>query len=388
MKTETKPYPNLDAMCRLCLKQNAGTVCIFASEECSDKYTALSIPTRIMICAALEVQRSDTFPKKICTDCRLQLEKSYYFRKLSQKSDAKLRKHMRLIGMGKVSKVFDAKLDDDEDDVEYQDSLTFIKEQEELQKQKEKLKIESFMTEIKLQNEHDLQKVRENLRNTCRQELIPEIRDELRSELQVKIKQELEECIRKEVREECLRQAKESLRSEVKQECRQVEMKNILEDLQTYLINKNKSLQPSESSNVTVLKRLSTIKKESPPKIKRIAQHATSKVEVVHMEVQLNGSNSEKDSLTESIKEVDQQPNEEECDSEGNFLIYDEEVFEVQKKNLEDKIEYDDNAPNEVEYEDEFMDSSFVTYEKVTEEIVDTNEDSGENTSTTSYRSE
>ncbi|XP_065371513.1 zinc finger and SCAN domain containing protein 4D [Calliphora vicina] len=387
---EKKLYPNLQEMCRLCLKENAASVYIFPKEKNSDKYTALSIPMRIMACAALEVKDSDDFPKRICYECRLQLEKSYLFRKQSQSSDAKLRKHMRLIGMGRKSKVFDKKLeeDDDDDEIELQDTLAFIKEQEDIHKQMEKSKFDTIINEMKLQNELDLKKIKENLRVKCREELTPEIREQLRNELRLEVETELEEHLRKDIYEQCLTEAKEALRGEVREECRQLEIKCLLNDLQTYLTNKKNSLDPNLPANdIVVLKKACspTTDKDLTAKTKYLSQNSP-KIEVVQLmnkEIILN----------ENITEIELNTNEEECDSEGNFLIYDTDDggFDIQKKNSEYKDEYTNNVVAGEEYgDDEYIDSnSTVTYEKINDENMDTNEESGETTTTTtSYRIE
>lgn len=121
------PKSNTNKMCRLCLKPatNENLVDIF------DSSTEISLTIRIMACAGLEVihfhttQRrqfsisnqsnchvqlyivhsqvssQDALPKKICLDCRLQLERSFLFRNKSKNSDAKLRRHFRFINAGK-----------------------------------------------------------------------------------------------------------------------------------------------------------------------------------------------------------------------------------------------------------------------------------------------
>ncbi|XP_055377407.1 zinc finger protein 480-like [Condylostylus longicornis] len=100
--------PDLSKICRLCLGELVDKFYIFKSEFC--------IPLRIMACTTLEVKESDNLPSAICKFCRIQLEKFYLFRKKCQISDVKLRKHVRYISSGKVSKVFSQSNDDDEDD--------------------------------------------------------------------------------------------------------------------------------------------------------------------------------------------------------------------------------------------------------------------------------
>lgn len=396
---ENKIYPNLEKMCRLCLKENAGTVSIFPKEKNCDKYAALSIPMRIMTCAALEVQDSDDFPKKICTECRLQLEKSYYFRKQSQVSDAKLRKHLRLVSMGKASKVFNKKTDEDDDDeMEFQDTLDFIREQENLQKEKEKQKIDTMIQEMKQQNEQELKKIKENLKTKCREELKPEIRAEVRNELvpeikmqvrnelRVEVENELEEQLRKEISQQCLNEAKEAVRNEVYEECRQLEIKNLLNDLESFLTTKKKSLNlDSTETTKESVKRIASPDFNKDNTAKESIQNS-NKVEVIQMSLdEITHQNIEKGSiiLTEEIMENNINATDEECDSEGNFLIYDtdEGGYEVQKK--------ENISANESQVEyivQDYIESNTTYDEKVNEENMDTNEVLPE-TSTTSYQS-
>ncbi|XP_055848930.1 zinc finger and SCAN domain-containing protein 12 [Episyrphus balteatus] len=122
-KTSTQSTdPNLATICRLCLQYDTGTINIFQSQ--------LSIPVRIMSCSAVEVRSGDGLPELICSKCRYQLEISYYFRHKCQISNRKLKKHIRLLNLGKKSRVFtNSENDDDDDDEEeqqYEESLKFI----------------------------------------------------------------------------------------------------------------------------------------------------------------------------------------------------------------------------------------------------------------------
>lgn len=368
-----KVYPDLQTICRLCLKENKGTVCIFPKEQLSPgKCSSLPIPMLIMACSSLEVQYYDDFPKKICTDCRLQLEKCYYFRKLSQASDAKLKKHLRLVSMGKLSKVFNKKIDDDdteEVELEFKGCLDFIREQEEKQKHEERLQFEKEINEIKLQHEQELKNTKESL--------IPLIKEEVKKEFRIEIQNELEEKLRQDLMEQCLNEAKELVRNEVREECRQLEMKSLLDDLQAYLTNKKQAVEesPAKSDNT---KTINLNKKQSqgvrkPPKI-----------EYVGLELEMQDENVERENTTEEELNM----NDEECDSEGNFLIYDtDEGFDVQKNGSDHKEENQtNNDTTEFDYEDEVIDNE--SYGKLNaNEIIYNNEDSQEAT-TTSYRSE
>uniref|UniRef100_T1GP75 ZAD domain-containing protein n=1 Tax=Megaselia scalaris TaxID=36166 RepID=T1GP75_MEGSC len=80
-------YPDLNKICRLCLKEDSADVNIFSGK--------INVSMRIMQVAAIEVQATDDLPDNICEECRIQLEKSYLFRKRCQISDNKLKKHLR-----------------------------------------------------------------------------------------------------------------------------------------------------------------------------------------------------------------------------------------------------------------------------------------------------
>lgn len=113
---------NVDNLCRLCLLKDddAASVTVNIFDNLNEN---VSLPLRIMACASLEVQQSDALPKRLCLECRYQLEKSYVFRKKCKISDTKLRRHFRLINAGKKSRLFDEDQDnDDEDEEEFADS--------------------------------------------------------------------------------------------------------------------------------------------------------------------------------------------------------------------------------------------------------------------------
>lgn len=221
-------YPNLDLICRLCLQENVGIVDIFpSSSSVDDQFSSLSIPMRVMACAALEVQKSDELPKRICNSCRYLLEKSYYFRKRCQASDAKLRKHVRLINLGKISRVF-ANGDDDDFDIELEleDSLKFLRNEEDKQALLEKEKKKKWQEQIKLENEQELRIFKEDLEAKC----ILKVKSE--------VERELENTIRHRLQDECLQAAKEKVRTEVMGQCRETELKSLLLELQVFLTEK------------------------------------------------------------------------------------------------------------------------------------------------------
>ena len=372
-----KVYPDLQKICRLCLKENEGTVCIFPKEHSStNKHSSLSIPMRIMTCSSLEVQNYDDFPKKICTECRLQLEKSYYFRKMSQASDAKLKKHLRLVSMGKVSKVFNKQFDEDdeEDELEFKDSLDFIREQEEKQKYEERLEFEKKIEEIKMQYEEELKTAKETLGEKWKQELIPSIKEELKKEVRTEVQNELEQNLRQELMDQCLIEAKVLVRDEVREECRQLEIKSLLDDLQTYLANKKLNVEdvPVKTPDT---KTINSNKKGSQ------TVRITPKIEYVGLELEIQSQGGERENTTEEELNM----NEEECDSEGNFLIYDtDEGFDVQKKESDHK---EDADVTEIEYDDEEITDNAEPYTKLNASEIMYNNEESQGATTTSYRS-
>ena len=66
-----------------------------------------SLFLRILVVASVEITSADSLPKRICNDCRYQLEKSYYFRMKAKQAQTQLRKHIKLIKAGKKSNLLD-----------------------------------------------------------------------------------------------------------------------------------------------------------------------------------------------------------------------------------------------------------------------------------------
>ncbi|XP_011184739.2 zinc finger protein 165 [Zeugodacus cucurbitae] len=253
-------YPDLEKMCRLCLRifDQSELVDIFPQSGASADSTSvqLSIPMRIMACAALEVQTGDGLPKSICTECRYQLEKSYYFRKRNQQSDSKLRKHIRLLNLGKKSRVFEKSEDDDfEDELEYEDSIKFIQKTEE-----EKKASEITLWEQKSQKELD-EKIAEAKREwiekykiDVRDEVAMELRSAVVAEVKEELRCEMEQDLRTALRDECLEQAKEELRLDVMEECREQERLALLDDLQAFLNTKRDPTMTTKGNTIIVSK--------------------------------------------------------------------------------------------------------------------------------------
>ncbi|XP_067618976.1 zinc finger protein 892-like isoform X2 [Eurosta solidaginis] len=269
---EEEFFPDLEKMCRLCLciRNEEELVGIFSQNgnnaDIGKGTIQMSIPMRIMACAALEVQVGDGLPKAICNECRYQLEKFYYFRKRSQLSDSKLRKHIRLLNLGKKSKVFQKNEDDDgfEEELEFEDSIIFI------QKREDEMKAEAnALCEQRLKNDFDQQIVhlKSEWMEQYKAELKDEVANELRSSVVAEVKQELraemEEEIKVALRQECTEQAKEELRTEVMEECRVKERISLLDDLQVFLNQKKSDTVATKLNSAVVHTAIDSLEAQS-----------------------------------------------------------------------------------------------------------------------------
>lgn len=214
MSATDEIYPNVEAWCRLCLKEHKDAYTIFAEDD-----SQLSVPMRLMACVSLEAKPTDGLPKKICGECRYQLEKSFLFRQRSQAADKKLRKHNRLIGMGKKSRVFSksSENDSDEDELEFEESIEFINK---LEKMREK----------------SSQKWREKFKQEQEKEMLTRL-DLMRIELRSDIRKELMEEVRSDVRQQ--------LHEEVQEESRKEQLAKLLGELEVYLDEKKAGLWES-----------------------------------------------------------------------------------------------------------------------------------------------
>ncbi|EDW14998.1 zinc finger and BTB domain-containing protein 18 [Drosophila mojavensis] len=187
MSNSEECYPDLETWCRLCLKELKDPHTIFAEDD-----TQPSIPMRLMACLSLEAKSTDGLPKKICGDCRYQLEKSFLFRQRSQAADKKLRKHIRLVSMGKKSRVFAKSVDNesDEDELEFEESMAFI---EKLEMRYEK-NSQKWQEKVKLEMEKDfesrLDSAREDFCNEMRKQLADEVRNDVRQQLRDEVQEE------------------------------------------------------------------------------------------------------------------------------------------------------------------------------------------------------
>ncbi|KAH8243348.1 hypothetical protein KR032_006632 [Drosophila birchii] len=217
-------YPDLSTLCRLCLGVHQDAYYIFDEDEAN-----LSIPVRLMACVALDAKPTDNLPKKLCSECRYQLEKSFLFRQRCQAAEKKLRKHIRLLCLGKRSRVFskDPDGDDfDDDELEFEDSIAFIDQQDKVRQ----ISDEKWRAEFKEEQEQEFNKRLVESRVKLRAKLVPEVREELAKEVRGEVRQQLEAQVRSDVREE--------LRNEVSEEIRKEQLVKLLGELEVFLAEK------------------------------------------------------------------------------------------------------------------------------------------------------
>ncbi|XP_033162938.1 zinc finger protein 480 isoform X1 [Drosophila mauritiana] len=248
-------YPDLATLCRLCLKEHQDAYAIFDEDD-----TQLSIPVRLMACVAVDAKATDTLPKRICQECRYQLEKSFLFRQRCQWAEKKLRKHIRLLGLGKRSRVFSKDPDDyDEDELEFEDSITFIQVQDKVRK----LEDEKWREDFKEEQAAEMHKRLVKSRLELRAKLTTELRKELAEEVRCEVRKELAEEVRSQVRDD--------LRIEVSEDIRKEQLAMLLGELEVYLTEKKagrwESLDGSEP--------------ESKPQVKEDASPSRSKIKAL-----------------------------------------------------------------------------------------------------------
>lgn len=231
MSSTEETYPDVEAWCRLCLKEQKDAYTIFDEDD-----SQLSIPMRLMACLSVEAKPSDGLPKKICGDCRYQLEKSFLFRQRSQTSDKKLRKHIRLVSMGKKSRVF-AKAEDnesDEDELEFAESIEFINK---LEKQRETV-TQKWRELYKEEQEKELISRLETMRDEQRAEVRKELEEEVRDHVRQQLEEEVRDQVRQQLDETVRDNVRQQLHDEVQEECRKVQMAKLLGELEVFLSEK------------------------------------------------------------------------------------------------------------------------------------------------------
>ncbi|KAL5284869.1 hypothetical protein ACFFRR_006904 [Megaselia abdita] len=230
-----KEYPDLSKICRLCLKEDAAEVGIFAGG-------LINVSMRIMQVSAIEVQSSDDLPNNICEDCRIQLEKSYLFRKRCQISDNKLKKHLRFVNAGRVSKVFQKSDEDDDEEFELEDSKTFLKKVEDNEKKLkefEKINMRKQIMQDEAKKRHDWQEQLKDKYMTQYQ------KEKLKYENELREKNESQKREWKNAMEEEANNFKKKIRSEIKEE----ESKRLILDLQDFIKNRTDSMRQTASSS-------------------------------------------------------------------------------------------------------------------------------------------
>ncbi|CAO1430637.1 unnamed protein product [Diamesa tonsa] len=140
---------DLERICRLCLEdKNYETFHHIFDENLNNK---------IIILSGLEVLKTDTLPKKICRNCRYQLEKSYFLRIKSKECEKRLKMHIRLKKANKPSNVLckDYKDDDDLEEFEqnYLDSYKYF------DKEKERMTAEIDRLRQEVRTEFEIEKI-------------------------------------------------------------------------------------------------------------------------------------------------------------------------------------------------------------------------------------
>lgn len=231
MSSTEETYPDVEAWCRLCLKEQKDAYTIFDEDD-----SQLSIPMRLMACLSVEAKSSDGLPKKICGDCRYQLEKSFLFRQRSQTCDKKLRKHIRLVSMGKKSRVF-AKAEDnesDEDELEFAESIEFINKLE----KKRETATQKWRELYKEEQEKELISRLETMRDEQRAEVRKELEEEVRDHVRQQLEEEVRDQVRQQLEEKVRDNVRQQLHDEVQEECRKVQMAKLLGELEVFLSEK------------------------------------------------------------------------------------------------------------------------------------------------------
>ncbi|KAH8292523.1 hypothetical protein KR054_011441 [Drosophila jambulina] len=263
-------YPDLSTLCRLCVGEHQDAYDIFNEEEAN-----LSIPVRLMACVALDAKPTDNLPKKICGECRYQLEKSFLFRQRCQAAEKKLRKHVRLLSLGKRSRVFckDPDGDDfDDDELEFEDSVAFIEQQDNVRLKAD----EKWRAEFKAEQEQELNKRLVDSRIKLRAKLVPEVRKELAEEVRSEVREQLKAEVRSDVRDE--------LRNEVSEEIRKEQLAKLLGELEVYLIEKKAGQWEALDGHEAVVKPLDNVEHNPvvPPKLKPQYSSPTAKPPTLH----------------------------------------------------------------------------------------------------------
>lgn len=245
-------YPDLMNICRLCLREDAADVSIFSGAQ-------INVGMRIMQVSAIEVssflnvnwhslsnkhlsqvQSTDDLPKNVCEECRIQLEKSYLFRKRCQISDNKLKKHLRFVNAGRVSKVFSKSEEEDDDEFELEDSKLFLKKVEDNEKKLkefEKINMRKIIIQDEAKKRHEWQEQQRDKLMTQYQ------KEKIKLENELKERNEAQKREWTKAMEEEANNFKKKIRSEIKEE----ESKRLISDLQDFLKSRTDSVRQTAS---------------------------------------------------------------------------------------------------------------------------------------------
>lgn len=163
----------LRVLCRLCLQESNELDDIFGAggDSCS------TLHMRIMSSVSLEIHRSDNLPKGICPACRYQLEKTYIFRSRCRNNDTRLRRHVKLLAAGKVSRMLEEQ--DEDDDDEFQPSLDYIKLVDDREKEQEKTRWHEKVATLEEEFRAVAELQRKTIYNEVRNELLSQKYDKV-----------------------------------------------------------------------------------------------------------------------------------------------------------------------------------------------------------------
>ena len=109
---------NIDDKCRLCLEE--------IEENSKHPVFEKSLNYRIFLITNVQIDANDILPKNICTFCRYQLEKSFFFRAKAKQVQTLYRRHLKMVKAGEESNIFAEKtnivFDDDEFEEQYMEA--------------------------------------------------------------------------------------------------------------------------------------------------------------------------------------------------------------------------------------------------------------------------
>ncbi|XP_014250711.1 zinc finger protein 70-like [Cimex lectularius] len=86
---------DLSKVCRLCLKGEEVMCPIFGVGASQPAHGEASLPHRIMSCAQVKLAEGDGLPNSVCASCLNQVDRSYQFKLLCERSDSALRASLK-----------------------------------------------------------------------------------------------------------------------------------------------------------------------------------------------------------------------------------------------------------------------------------------------------